>query len=256
MDITKTYSRRSFIMVLFFLALLCLLVNAAFYLGMDAVTGKVATLSQLAQSDAGLGEIRGLLGEISKSQEALKFYFAPISAGVFILFAILTWLFLRSSFKKLLRKAAPARRTKRTAAPVQAPFDKKEKEQNDRRLFLHLFSVLQREGRFMDFLSEDLGLYEDAQIGAAVRSIHENCKKAVDKYLAPKAVIDRGEGDEVTVDAGFDPSSIKLTGNVTGEPPFKGILRHRGWQTKKFELPALSSSQDSSVIAPAEVEIV
>lgn len=256
MDITKAYSRRSFFKVIFFLVLLCILINAAFYFGLSTVSGKVATLSQLAQSDAGLAEIRDLLGRVSMYQELLKVYFAPASAAVFLLFAILLWVFLRASFKKLLRKAGPAKTSKRATVAPRAPFDKKEKAQEDRRLFLHLLSVLQREGRFMDFLAEDLGSYEDTQIGAAVRSIHENCKKAVDKYLAPKAVIDQGEGDEVTVDSGFDPSSIKLTGNVTGEPPFKGVLRHRGWQTEKVELPKLSSSQDSRIIAPAEVEIL
>ncbi|MBW2249010.1 MAG: DUF2760 domain-containing protein [Deltaproteobacteria bacterium] len=55
---------------------------------------------------------------------------------------------------------------------------------------------------------------------------------------------------------GFDPDAIKLTGNVTGEPPFTGVLRHKGWRTRKLELPALSGGQDARIIAPAEVEIL
>jgi len=115
--------------------------------------------------------------------------------------------------------------------------------------------VLQRQGRLVDFLSEDLDVYEDEQIGAAVRGIHENCKKVISKSLTLEAVISGSEGEEVTVDEGFDPGAIKLTGNVTGQPPFKGILRHKGWRTKKLELPVLSDAQDAAIIAPAEVEI-
>jgi len=33
-------------------------------------------------------------------------------------------------------------------------------------------------------------------------------------------------------------------------------LRHKGWRTRKLELPALSGGQDARIIAPAEVEIL
>ena len=97
--------------------------------------------------------------------------------------------------------------------------------------------------------------YEDAQIGAAVRNIQETCQKSLNDYLDLKAVIDQEEGEAVTIQAGFDANAIKLTGNVTGEPPFKGILQHRGWQISNFSLPALSGTQNPNIIAPAEVEI-
>src|SRR6185295_12303890 len=38
---------------------------------------------------------------------------------------------------------------------------------------LRLLGALQEEGRFVDFVEEDLGPYSDDQIGAAVRGIHE-----------------------------------------------------------------------------------
>ncbi len=133
--------------------------------------------------------------------------------------------------------------------------DLRMEQERNRRLFLHFLSVLQREGRLLDFFQEDLSLYDDDQIGAAVRSIQEDCKKVVEKYLGPKAVIDKDEGEEVEISAGFDPDSVKLTGNVTGEPPFKGVLRHRGWKASRREIPKLSDVLDSSIIVPAEVEI-
>ena len=57
------------------------------------------------------------------------------------------------------------------------------------------------------------------------------------------------------VPAHFDPSAIRLTGNVTGQPPFRGILQHHGWRVKNYTLPPLPEGQDQFVLAPAEVEL-
>jgi len=146
---------------------------------------------------------------------------------------------------------AKGKQTKKTAPKV----DPLKKQRHDQRMLLHLLTLLQREGRLMDFLGEDLSAYDDAQIGMAVRSIQENCKAAVEKKLHPKAVMDAEEGREVIVDVGFDPNAVKLVGNVAGEPPFTGILRHRGWRAAGVDVPALSDKDDPLVIAPAEVEI-
>ncbi|MFA7167253.1 MAG: DUF2760 domain-containing protein, partial [Desulfoplanes sp.] len=81
-------------------------------------------------------------------------------------------------------------------------------------------------------------------------------KKVVDKYLAPQAVVSEAEGEQITIYKGFDPNTVRLTGNVTGEPPFAGVVRHRGWKAEKVDLPTLSGAQDPGVIAPAEVEIL
>ena len=107
----------------------------------------------------------------------------------------------------------------------------------------------------MDFLSEDLDQYEDAQIGSAVRNIHSGCKQVVNKYLNPKPVMAEAEGEITTVPEDFDPGLITLTGKVVGDPPFKGIIRHKGWQTGDIKLPKLSGRQNARVIAPAEIEI-
>jgi hypothetical protein len=63
------------------------------------------------------------------------------------------------------------------------------------------------------------------------------------------------EGATVDIDADFDPSIIKLVGNVVGKPPFSGILRHRGWQLRSCKLPELGDVPNSDVLAPAEVEL-
>ncbi|HEX8201016.1 MAG TPA: DUF2760 domain-containing protein [Isosphaeraceae bacterium] len=123
---------------------------------------------------------------------------------------------------------------------------------------LRVLAVLQRDGRLIDFLQEDIDPYTDAQIGAAVRDIHRGCRKALREYLTVEPVLDAPEGQGVTVPSGFDPATIRLTGNVTGNPPFQGVLKHPGWRVKEVHLPALPGIRTeaaTAVLAPAEVEI-
>ena len=117
-----------------------------------------------------------------------------------------------------------------------------------------VLSLLQNEGRLLDFLNEDLDRYDDAQIGAAVRVIHKGLKSAVSELVRLAPVVEAKEGTEVTVEEGFDPQAIRLTGNIHGNPPFKGILRHRGWRYLEIKVPGVPS-KSSDVITPAEVEV-
>jgi hypothetical protein len=119
---------------------------------------------------------------------------------------------------------------------------------------LRLLATLQEEGRLIDFLSEDIGPYSDDQVGAATRGIHESCAKALRACVTLEPVLTGKEDEVVTVPAGFDPKQIRLTGNVHGEPPFKGTLRHAGWRATDVKLPA-RAGLEPRVIAPAEVEI-
>jgi hypothetical protein len=48
---------------------------------------------------------------------------------------------------------------------------------------------------------------------------------------------------------------VKLSGNVQGAGPYKGVLRHRGWKVVKASLPTPVKGYDPNVIAPAEVEL-
>ncbi len=119
---------------------------------------------------------------------------------------------------------------------------------------LGLLAALQATGRLVDFLEEDLAPYGDDQIGAAVRDIHDGCRRVLRERVALEPVLAGAEGDAITIDAGFDPGAIRLTGNVTGAPPFRGVLRHGGWRVKTVTLP-VRRGQDARVVAPAEVEI-
>jgi hypothetical protein len=120
---------------------------------------------------------------------------------------------------------------------------------------LQLLGLLQREGRLMDFLQEDMGAYTDAQVGAAARVVHDQCKRALDSHLSLERIRSEEEGARVSVPKGFSPSEIRLLGNVSGEPPFSGALTHAGWRVARIELPKLSDGHDVHIIAPAEVEL-
>jgi hypothetical protein len=120
---------------------------------------------------------------------------------------------------------------------------------------LRLLALLQREGRLLDFLLEDIQAYPDAQIGAAVRDIHRQCHAALNEHLELEPVLPQTEGASVEVPAGFDPSAIRLTGNVTGQPPFRGTLQHHGWRVKALKLTPPPEGQDELVLMPAEVEL-
>jgi hypothetical protein len=121
---------------------------------------------------------------------------------------------------------------------------------------LRVLAVLQRDGRLVDFLEEEIDGYSDAQIGAAVRDIHRGCRKALRDYLTISHVIEGPEEQSVTIPADFDPAAIRLVGNVKGNPPFHGILKHHGWRVSSVQLPVLPVPRDdSSVLSPAEVEI-
>ena len=120
---------------------------------------------------------------------------------------------------------------------------------------LSVLMLLQREGRLLDFLKEDIDGIDDDQVGAAVRAIHKGCRKVLSEHVTLAPIRTEREGAQVEVPPGFDPAAIRLIGNVRGEPPFRGALKHHGWKVTEIRLPALPSGQDPRIVAPAEVEI-
>ena len=121
---------------------------------------------------------------------------------------------------------------------------------------LTLLATLQREARFVDFVMEPLAGYSDAQIGAAARDVHRDCGSVLKRLFALAPVLQQDEDAEVEVPAGFDAGRYRLTGNVAGEPPFRGRLAHHGWEAAKCELPSWSGSNEAArIVAPVEVEL-
>ena len=88
-----------------------------------------------------------------------------------------------------------------------------------------------------------------------MRELHRKAQAALKEHLTLEPVLSQKEEETVEVPAGFDPSAIRLTGNVSGNPPFRGTLKHHGWRVKDYKLAAPPEGQDEFVVAPAEVEI-
>jgi hypothetical protein len=162
----------------------------------------------------------------------------------------------RDLAQKLVQRAPSVPHTEPVAAPPISRLKEMElppSESVDRAV--QMLALLQRDGRLIDFLAENIFPYPDEQLGAAVRTIHESCRQVLERYVKLEPVLNSDEDQSVIVQAGFDPAAIKLIGNVAGEPPVRGVLRHKGWRVKEVNLPPLPQGAGRMVIAPAEVEL-
>jgi hypothetical protein len=120
---------------------------------------------------------------------------------------------------------------------------------------IQLLALLQRDGRLVDFLFEDVAAYSDAQVGAAVREVHASCRRVIDRYLPVEPILADAEGQTTTLSAPVDPFTVKLVGNVGQQATYLGTVRHRGWRVGRLALPALAASAARQIVTPAEVEI-
>jgi len=142
----------------------------------------------------------------------------------------------------------------KAAKPVAKP--RPEPRRAVRSEALTLLAALQREARFVDFVKEPLAGYSDAQVAAAARDIHRDCGAVLERFFGLAPIVAQEEGAVVEVPAGYDPARYRLTGNVTGAPPYRGRLVHPGWEATRCELPTWSGKEESlRVVAPVEVEI-
>ena len=119
---------------------------------------------------------------------------------------------------------------------------------------LYTLVLLQREGRFVDFIKENIEAFEDSQIGAAVRQIHAGCRKVIDDNFNVKALFDKPEGEKVSLGDDFDPGEVKMSGNVPEKAPYNGELKHKGWKSDKVKLPKRTDKVNVKVVCPAEIE--
>jgi hypothetical protein len=120
---------------------------------------------------------------------------------------------------------------------------------------LRLLFYLQQGGRLVDFLKEDISGFNDAQVGLAVRKIHQDCAKLIEELVTVRPLREEQEGATIQVPKGYDPSEIKIVGNVKGEPPYTGKLIHKGWKIHKRSLPKKTGEMNLDVICPAEIEV-
>lgn len=118
---------------------------------------------------------------------------------------------------------------------------------------LQLLSLLQREGRFVDFVEQEVTAFSDADVGAAARLVHEGCRRALHAHARVVSVRSEAEGARLTLERAS--ADVKLVGNVAGAAPFRGVLRHRGWRVEDLKLPTLIGAHEPELVAPAELEL-
>jgi hypothetical protein len=244
--ISKRLSRRNLVWMLVVMFFLWLGLNALLYFQLALDPERLLSLLPFAAGESPAPDA------VETARIDLLYRFAGYSAGIFLVGSLLLGLITRR-ISAALEPNTVATQAKDSA---KLPARPAEVETSSERFYLHLLTVFQRDGRLLDFFSEELSQYTDEQIGAAARAVHDGCRKALEKHVTPMALIDTQEGERYTVEPGFDPAKIKLTGNVTGEPPFNGIVRHRGWQADRIRIPKLAGDWDARIIAPAEIEIM
>jgi hypothetical protein len=136
--------------------------------------------------------------------------------------------------------------------PVKPPPPAENQAESEVVAFL---ALLQEKGRLVDFLMEDVTAYEDTEVGAAARVIHQGCRQVLQEYFKISPVSDAQEGTQITLPGGYATDQYRVVGKLAGEPPFTGTLLHKGWKTEFVKLPRIVSSSRLPSIAPAEVEL-
>jgi hypothetical protein len=159
-------------------------------------------------------------------------------------------LLLRGRKAVLLPTAQPQPRPEPAAPPSDKP-----SQPGEALVFL---SLMQQKGRLLDFLMEDITAFQDAQVAAASRVVHQGCSAVIKEYFDISPVHTGKEGDRITIDPSSDPNQYRLIGKMPGQPPFTGMVVHRGWKTSKITLPRFTGTRDAAsrnIIAPTEVEV-
>jgi Domain of unknown function (DUF2760) len=142
-------------------------------------------------------------------------------------------------------------------APVVAPPPPAPPENRADAEVVAFIGLLQEKGRFVDFLMDDVSLYDDSRVGAAARVVHYGCRDVLYEHFKVTPIATADEGSQVTVPEGYAADEYRLMGKITGNPPFKGVLLHKGWKTESVKLPRIIKAGERRLpsIAPALVEV-
>ena len=150
-------------------------------------------------------------------------------------------------------EAAPSAPAKPSVPPTTAVVSTSAAQATPADGALQLLSLFQREGRFVDFVEQEVTKFSDADVGAAARLVHEGCRRALHAHARVVAVRHEAEGAPLTLEQAS--ADVKLVGNVAGSAPFRGVLRHRGWRVESLSLPTLIGAHDPRLVAAAELEL-
>lgn len=177
-----------------------------------------------------------------------------VNGAVVLLSLFIAWQGFAAS-----RAQPPAEAPAVAAAPPPPPAPKPARvEPTQTGEALILLSLLQEKGRFLDYVMEDITAFNDAQVAAASRVVHQGCSAVIRECLALAPTHEGKEGDRVTLDRSSDPNRYRLLGKVQQEPPYTGVVVHRGWKTTKLALPRFTRPVDPTgpnIITPMEVEV-
>jgi hypothetical protein len=157
----------------------------------------------------------------------------------------------RAAFRRVARDAVVAERV-RAVLEAPPPPPKPTRKSGEP---VRLLRLLQRDAKMVDFLMQDISGASDTDIAVFVRDMHPKAQKTLKEHVDIVPVMTQPEGETVEVPKGFDPSAIQLLGNLTGQPPYRGTLKHSGWRARDYNLPAPAEGLDELVLAPAEVDL-
>jgi hypothetical protein len=175
---------------------------------------------------------------------AYTFAIAVVALVLAVLVALL-------SFSGIRRQAAVAPSEPVAAKPPPPAANQAEAE------IVAFVGLLQDKGRLVDFLMEDVNSYDDTQVGAAARVVHQGCRAVLNEHFKISPVSDAEEGSQITLPADYAADEYRLTGKISGNPPFKGTLLHKGWKADSVKLPRIVNTNENCLpsIAPAQVEV-
>jgi hypothetical protein len=181
--------------------------------------------------------------------------FGPsLNGAVVLLTLFIAW----RSFATMRSRPEPPAAAPVEPAPRLEPAKPAKPEPTQTGEALILLSLLQEKGRFLDYVMEDITAFNDAQVAAASRVVHQGCAAVIKECLTLAPTHEGKEGDRVTLDKSSDPNRYRLLGKVPQEPPYTGVVVHRGWKTSKLALPRFTRPVDptgANVVTPMEVEI-
>lgn len=149
------------------------------------------------------------------------------------------------------RRQAQAEKERQNAKAQQAAAEESQAE------LVQFLSLLQKHGRFLDFVMGDITRYPDDRVGAAARLVHQGCSKAIKDYFDIRPILSEDEGSQIELKEPENPRKIRFIGQSDASQAKKGRLIHRGWQTLKVDLPKRTqiNELDRVIIAPAEIEL-
>ena len=178
---------------------------------------------------------------------AMSTYTVPIAALALVLAVIVMALSLLTETRKnFVDRSAPVAAQPPPSAANQADAE-----------IVAFVGLLQEKGRLVDFLMEDVAPYDDKQVGAAARVVHQGCREVLHEHFKVTPISEAEEGSRITIPAGYEADEYRLMGRIGGEPPFTGTLLHKGWKTESVKLPRILKASEKRLpsIAPAQVEL-